>query len=122
MLSRLFGLATANATLPPAADAEGGFELVSAVVDGRPVIVFVAPQGTAAAVEMGEARALVLTGLAAGIVLSDVEEAANGPAPGVSAASSRMSRLSAHDAEALIEGLVGLTLGQKDQLRAALSL
>ena len=109
-------------TAPIGTAAAGGFEVVSAHLDGRDVRVFVAPKGTAAAVEMGEERATVLTGLAAGIVLSDVEEAAHGPASGLGARSSRIGRLDARGADALIDGFAVLTDGQKDQLRSALSL
>lgn len=105
-----------------AASGAGGFEVMSAHLDGRDVRVFVAPQGTAAAVEMGQERATVLTGLAAGIILSDVEEAARGPAHGLGARSSRIGRLDARGADAVIDGLPALTDGQKDQLRSALSL
>ena len=102
--------------------ATGGFEVMSAHLDGRDVRVFVAPQGTAAAVEMGDERATVLTGLAAGIVLSDVEDAARGPQNGLGARSSRIGRLDARGADALIDGFAVLTDGQKNQLRTALSL
>lgn len=126
MLSRLFGRgASDDAAYGHAAILdEGGYEVVSAVVDGRQVTVFVAPQGTAAAVEVGETRAMVLTGLAAGIVLSDVEEAVGEarPARGLSAASMRTRRLSARDADGRIDAIGVLSEGQKDQLRAALSL
>ena len=123
MLSRLFGRGSTATTLErPEAVSGEGFQLVSAVLDGRRTHVFVAPQGTAAAVEVGEERATVLTGLAAGIVLSDVEEAQGGPSSGLAASSSRISRLSPRDADGLIDGLGALTDGQKGQLRTALSL
>ena len=121
MLSRLFGRQAVEARVR-AADAVSGFEVHSAVLDGRRTQVFVAPQGTAAAVEMGTNRASVLTGLAAGIVLSDVEEATSGPASSIGASSSSISQLSAREADELIDALPVLSDGQKGQLRAALSL
>ena len=121
MLSRLFGRGSAVMARGESATGDG-FQLVSAVLDGRRTHVFVAPQGTAAAVEVGAERATVLTGLAAGIVLSDVEEAQGGPSSGLTASSSRISRLSPRDADGLIDGLGALTDGQKGQLRTALSL
>ena len=103
-------------------DSGAGFEVMSAMLDGRDVRVFVAPQGTAAAVELGAERATVLTGLAAGIVLSDIEEAARGPRSGLGAAACRIGRLDARGADAVIDGFAVLTDGQKDQLRTALSI
>ena len=122
MLSRLMGRRPSGAAGQAGIAGRPGFEAHTAVLDGRKVCVFVAPQGTAAAVEMGEGRALVLTGLAAGIVLSDIEEAANGPAAGLGASTSRIGHLTARDADTMIDGLAPLSDGQKDQLRTALSL
>lgn len=123
MLSRLFSRQEPTGDLQERfARDHRGFELISAILDGRRTYVFIAPQGTAAAVEVGEERATVLTGLAAGIVLSDVEEAQSHGARGLTASTSRISRLLAQEAESLIDGLAALTDGQKGQLRTALSL
>ena len=121
MLSRLFGRHAEEAR-PRATSAASGFEVHSAVLDGRRTQVFVAPQGTAAAIEIGMERASVLTGIAAGIVLSDVEEATSGPASSIGASSSSISQLTARETDRLIDGLPILSEGQKGQLRAALSL
>ena len=104
--------------------AEGAcrYAVHAAMLDGKDVRVFVAPHGTAAAVELGSDRASVLTGLAAGIVLSDVEEAGAGPAQGLGARTAMTHALSAPRTVDVIEDMAVLTDGQKDQLRAALCL
>ena len=121
MLSRLLGRA---AHAPGTAVDAGtpGYTVHAAMLDGQDVRVFVAPHGTAAAIEVGEARATVLTGLAAGIVLSDIEEASDGPSDGLTASTVRERRLSAPGASRVIEAMPHLTDGQRDQLRAALAL
>lgn len=98
---------------------EGGFALLSATLlsaelGETDVMVFVAPQGTAAAVELSERGPQVLTGLAAGALLSEVEEAAE---------PLRLAdRASPAAAAAMIDAMVALNDDQRAKLRGALSL
>jgi hypothetical protein len=94
--------------------AEDAFEVVSATLGETAVMVFVAPRGAAAAVEVTERGAQVLTGLAAGAVLAEVEEADE--------AVRSTERADAGATAAVIEAMIGLSAEQKARLRGALSL
>lgn len=104
---------SAGATGAPV-EQQGDFELVSGVVEGARLVAFVDRAGTAVAVELVEAST-VLTGVAAGVALSDLEESAIG-------LPSLRSRVSRDEADAMIETMSELRDGQKAMLRAALSI
>ena len=117
LVRRAFRLAAAGAVLSQTAVAEGSFQLVSASLEGRDVIVFLDGAGTAVAVEIAEAEAQVLTGLAAGAVLSDVEAAQAADRP-----SFKLDRATRTGMAALIDGMGRLSGAQKNELRQALSI
>ncbi|MBB4657783.1 hypothetical protein [Parvularcula dongshanensis] len=116
MMRKILGVMLAGAAYSGAALADDdGFELLSATLEGTPVMVFVDGRGTAVAVEVTDRGAQVLTGLAAGALLSDLREAEALP-------TFRASRASYTDAEAMIETLAGLSELQRSKLRTALAL
>lgn len=95
------------------AETEEGFELVSGHVDGHDVIVFIDGQGTAVAVEIAEEGAEVLTGLAAGAALSDVQAAQT---------AFRLTQASRSGMTILIDRMARLNDAQKAKLRGALAI
>lgn len=92
----------------------GDYAMHSAKLGDVPVTVFVAPQGNAVAVELSGRGPQVLTGLAAGAVLSEVEEAGE--------AFGRTEQASSVDTAWRIEAMPELSDDQKATLRRALSL
>ncbi len=124
MLLRVLGLAAASAAYSSAAVAEeGGFELLSGIVDGNSVMLFVDRNGTAVAIELSERGAQVLTGLAAGALLSEVREAEGGPdLTGQALGALRAERASTREASLLINDMTVLNDTQKARLRTALAL
>ncbi|WP_031549412.1 hypothetical protein [Parvularcula oceani] len=124
MLLRVLGLAAASAAYSSAAVAEeGGFELLSGIVDGNSVMLFVDRNGTAVAIELSERGAQVLTGLAAGALLSEVREADGEPdLTGQALSALRAERASTKEASALIDEMTVLNDTQKARLRTALAL
>ena len=124
MLLRVLGLAAASAAYSSAAVAEeGGFELLSGIVDGNSVMLFVDRNGTAVAIELSERGAQVLTGLAAGALLSEVREADGEPdLTGQALSALRAERASTKEASALIDEMTVLNDTQKARLRTAMAL
>lgn len=117
LVRRVSRLAAASAVLSQAAVAETGYQLVSASLEGRDVIVFLDGAGTAVAVEMDDARAQVLTGLAAGALLSDVEAARGADRPAF-----KLDQATGSGLAALIDGMGRLSDAQKNELRRALAI
>jgi hypothetical protein len=124
MLARLIGRQAGRQSAREAVPADGlgpdirRFELLSAMVAGASVMVFVDPQGVATAVETTDDGTHILTGIAAGAALSDVREAAEFP----SALPVPPRSVTAPEAAALVASLQGLNAAQRGQLLNALSL
>lgn len=115
LLKRAMRTAAAGAVLSQGAvaEAEDGFELVSGHVDGHDLIVFVDGQGTAVAVALAEDGAEILTGLAAGAALSDVQAADT---------AFRLTQASRSGTTILIDRMGCLSEAQKAKLRDALAI
>ena len=121
MVRRAFRMAAAGAILSQGAVAEegldDGYELVSARLGDRDVLVFVDRNGVAVGLEVAEAGSTVVTGLAAGVLLSDVEAVRDG-----NEFAFRLDRTSPLAAATLIDGMAGLTEAKRAELKAALAI
>ena len=113
----------AGATSPASSEAEERsarrFELISARLDERDVIVFVDQNGVAVGAETVEDRTSILTGLGAGVLLSDVQAV---QAARREAAVFRLDQVTPRAADALIDGMTRLSEAQRMALRTALAL
>ena len=96
---------------------ERSFELVSARCADRDVLVFIDGHGVAVGVEFVADAAAVLTGLAAGVLHSDVEAMRTGDA-----AVFRLERVTPRAATALIDGMARLSGTRRAELKLALDL
>ena len=122
LMRRAFRKATGGAD--PAADAaaerpQRRFELISARLGERDVVVFVDQNGVAIGAETTGEHTSVLTGLGAGVLLSDVEAAR---AARREAAVFRLDQVTPRAADALIDGMTRLPEAQRAALRTALAL
>ncbi|MEM9232914.1 MAG: hypothetical protein AAGA69_01585 [Pseudomonadota bacterium] len=76
MLQQLLNLTVGTiAVAGTIAEDERSYELLSATLDGRLLVAFVDYQGAAVAVDLTHERPEIITGLAAGAILSDLREA-----------------------------------------------
>ena len=77
MLQHLLNLTAGTMAVAGSMAAEDrSYELLSATLDGRLLVAFVDYQGTAVAVDLTAERPEIITGLAAGAILSDLRDAA----------------------------------------------
>lgn len=61
------------------AEIDRPYEMLSATLEGRPLIAFVDHHGTAVAVDLTQTRPEIITGLAAGAILSDLRDIVGQP-------------------------------------------
>lgn len=98
----------------------GDYDITTAKWPGRSVIAFQKRSGQAAALEVTERGAEILQGLAAGAVISELEEALTGSAEGDVLSLTSGQGASRGEAEAFIESLDLLDLSEKRALSQAL--
>ncbi|NNU17637.1 hypothetical protein HK107_14995 [Parvularcula sp. ZS-1/3] len=104
-----------SASEPEARD----YDITSARLPGRSIITFEKRGGQAAALEVTERGAEILQGLAAGAVLSELDEVRAAPA-GMSMPLVRDEGASRKEAEAFIHSLDLLDMTEKKELLGAL--
>ncbi|ADM08376.1 hypothetical protein PB2503_01487 [Parvularcula bermudensis HTCC2503] len=135
-LRRLIGLTVGAVAVSGTAVAEDRpYEVLAATLDGRVTMAIVDRQGAAIAIEIGDDRPEIIQGLAAGAILSDLREIVSGEgdrqytvSSGIASSVVRLNgdiqtgRATPAEAARLIDDLPGLTITQKGQLKAILSL
>lgn len=121
------------------AENERAYELLSATLDGRVLIAIVDYQGAAVAVDLTTEKPEIITGLAAGVILSDLRDLAEKEeidsdrsvirtSSGLPYSEVRIDgevqvgRVSSEDLKAVIDELTMMPPLQRQQLRRALGL
>lgn len=117
------------------AEAEQPYELLSATLDGRILMAIVDDQGAAVAIDLSATRPEIISGIAAGAILSDIRDAnasENDKTMTVSSGSTTsevqvdgdivVGRANAKELSAIIDTLDQLTELQRRQLKTMLGL
>lgn len=112
MFQQLLSLAAGSVAVAGAiAEDDRPYEWLSATLDGRVLVAFVDYQGTAVAVDLTGERPEIITGLAAGAVLSDLRDAAGEVDDGLVTVASGLGH-----SQVSVDGAIKVGRASRDQM------